>query len=222
MLDDADDVEKPTLERLDAQCNEGLRLLLAGQAARALVLLRGVAASQNLLERSLALPIAEAMYASGAAVEGTIVAFEAVTSHKELVSARLTELVERLPDGQAASLLLKSSGRPATSLLAARSRRDSGTSTESAVGTLGRFGVLLPLSGAREAFGRAVLRGLRVGLGPAPPLGGVAASGALTDLAAAHAVPARGGSSDDGAASPRGSVSDGGDTRPASPTDPTE
>ena len=57
---------------------------------------------------------------------------------------------------------------------------------------------------------------------PAPPLVGVSSSGSLTDLAAAHAVPARGGSSDDGASSPRGSVSDGGDTRPASPTDPTE
>ena len=59
-------------------------------------------------------------------------------------------------------------------------------------------------------------------LAPAPPLVGVSSSGSLTDLAAAHAVPARGGSSDDGASSPRGSVSDGGDTRPASPTDPTE
>ena len=68
----------------------------------------------------------------------------------------------------------------------------------------------------------AALAAATPALAPAPPLVGVSSSGSLTDLAAAHAVPARGGSSDDGASSPRGSVSDGGDTRPASPTDPTE
>ena len=167
VLTDASDEDRVSLEALRNDCNDGMRLLREGRATDALPLLKRAAARSDMLVRDVLLPLAEAMYEAGASVEEALVAWEAVHEPVGLVEARRLELVQRLPVGRAAALLKALPNRSAAFALKQRARRDGAKAELFRVGSpeiAGRLGVLLPLSGKLEAFGKQVLRGLRAGL----------------------------------------------------------
>jgi ABC-type branched-subunit amino acid transport system substrate-binding protein len=168
IIETATDEQRPELAALATACHEGLRLLRVGDAAKALPLLQHAAKQAQLLSRSLALPLAEAMYGAGLPVEQVLKAWEGLSKPVTLVEARRRELVDRLLSGRAAVLLKANSKRPATRLLRIRAKRDRTTVTAQSpsegVEAAGRLGVLLPLSGPLGAMGQRILRGIRVGL----------------------------------------------------------
>ena len=167
VLNDASEEDRVSLEELRNDCNNGMRLLREGRAVDALPLLKRAAARSDMLVRDVRLPLAEAMYEAGASVEETLVAWEAIQEPAGLVEARRLGLVQRLPVGRAAALLKAHPNRSAALALKQRARRDGAKADMFRVGSpeiAGRLGVLLPLSGKLEAFGRQVLRGLRAGL----------------------------------------------------------
>ncbi|MFT7622308.1 MAG: ABC-type branched-subunit amino acid transport system substrate-binding protein [Myxococcota bacterium] len=165
VLEQADEATRPSLEALDKQCRDGLALLREGRPAEAYPLLTAAAAESHLLDRSLELPLAEAMLAAGVPVKDVLRVWEQVAGPEALVGARLAELVERLPHGQAARLLRASSKRPAREWLKARAARDgvAPTVARQEVSTT-RIGLMVPLTGRLAKLGQAVIRGARTGL----------------------------------------------------------
>ncbi len=160
-----------SLEAIDARCHEGLELLAAGRPAEALPYLRGAFVQSRLMARRLEPAYAEAMYGSGAPVEATLVAYEAavVVAPGPVSDARLTELVLRLDEGRAAALLAAVPGRPARSFLETRAQRDAAFESQAPVSAAvsnRRIGLLLPLGGKLEPFGRRIIDALTAELGP--------------------------------------------------------
>lgn len=166
LLAEASEDDRPALEQLDLDCKAGLRLMTEGQPAMALAHLERAARQPDRLDRSLALPLAEAKFAAGLPVKEVLIAWEAVDAPTDLVFARRYELVQRLPEAQAKALLAEDADRPSAALLKDRIAPGDVRAQPSMVRTVDRHkvGVLLPLTGKLGQVGRQILSGIRLAL----------------------------------------------------------